>query len=208
MVVAPDGRRGPIDRVYLEAVAFASRPRDTIALVAANGLVARPRNIGDAEIGGAELVLSARVARVATVTANYTWQDTAQVSTQPAHDGKALPQRPRHQLYGRLDGARTVADRVVSAWADVSWVAGSYLDLASNAALPARTLVGAGLRAQLGAGLVLGLEVKNLVDARLERLALDPAPRPDLTEVPRPITDFGGFPLPGRAFYATLEWSR
>ena len=55
--------------------------------------------------------------------------------------------------------------------------------------------------------MLAGLEVKNLADARVEQVALDPPPRPDLTSVPRAIADFGGYPLPGRAFYLTLEWT-
>ena len=35
---------------------------------------------------------------------------------------------------------------------------------------------------------------------------LDPFVFPDLSRVPRAVADFFGYPLPGRAFYLTLDW--
>lgn len=74
--------------------------------------------------------------------------------------------------------------------------------------MPARTLVGAGAKLDVTAALALGVEVKNLLDRRVEQVPLDPPPRPDLTSVPRAISDLVGFPLPGRAIYvrADLRW--
>ena len=92
-------------------------------------------------------------------------------------------------------------------WADLAWTAGSYLDQANLAAVPTRTLVGAGAKVALGGGLLVGLTIRNAADARVEQVALDPAPRPDLASVPRAISDYGGYPLPGRALYLSLEWT-
>ncbi|MCA9679702.1 MAG: TonB-dependent receptor, partial [Myxococcales bacterium] len=170
--------------------------------------VARARNVGDARLRGVEASASARLARTVTLSANYTFLDAIQVSAQPSYDGKQLPQRPRHEAYARVDVARRLAGRVAIAWADLTWIAGSFLDQAELARVPARRLVGAGVKADVVAGVTASVAVENLLDARVEHVALDPAPRPDLSEVPRAVADVAGFPLPGRAVYVAVEWRR
>ena len=206
VVVAPERGRGAVDRVLVEAAAFASFPEDTIALVSTGALVARPVNVGGARIAGVEAVATARLARAVTLAANYTLLLTAQDSPTPSFDGKPLPQRPRHALHARVDAARALAGRLVVVWSDVAWIAGNFLDQAALAEVPARRLVGAGVKVELPGDLTAGLEAKNLLDARIEHVTLDPAPRPDLATVPRAVADVGGYPLPGRALYVTLEW--
>jgi vitamin B12 transporter len=207
-VVAPAGRHGPVDRVLIEAAGFASWPRDTIALVSTGALVARPLNVGDARLAGVEATATARLARAVTVAGNYTFLASEQRSATPSYDRKPLPQRPRHSVYTRVDVAREVRARTAVAWADAAWIGGNYLDQAALNRVPARRLVGAGLKLELGAGVTLGVEVKNLLDARIEHVRLDPAPRPDLAEVPRAVADVAGYPLPGRAVYVAVEWQR
>jgi iron complex outermembrane receptor protein len=208
LVIAPAGGLGPFDRIYAEVVGFARRPRDTIAFSTGGGVVAIAQNLGDARINGAEASVSARVARTATLSANYTLLDTEQVDTLPSFEGKSLPQRPRHQLYARIDVSRNVAGRLGGVWADLTYVDGNYLDSANLSRVPARQLVGVGIKVEPVANVLVGLEGKNLADQRVENIPLDPAPSPDLMEVPRAVADFFGYPLPGRAFYITLEWKR
>ncbi len=206
-VWAPSRARGPIDRLYLEAAGFWARPRDPIVFITTGGFVARPVNLPGARLRGVELVASARVARTLTIAANYTLADTRADSTQPSLDGKRLPGRPLHALYGRGDVVRRVLGHLVAVFADASYTSGSYLDDANLAEVPARWLYGAGAKLELGAGFSLGVEIKNLRDNRIEHVALDPAPRPDLATIPRAVSDVAGYPLPGRAFYLRLDWS-
>lgn len=208
LVLAPAGHVGPIDRIYAEIAGFARRPRDTIAFSTGGGVVAIAQNLGDARIDGVEASVSARVARIATLSANYTLLDTEQIDTLPSFEGKRLPQRPRHQAYARIDVTRTMAGRVGVVWADLTYVAGNYLDSANLSQVPARQLIGAGIKVEPYPNVLFGLEAKNLADQRVENVPLDPAPSPDLMEVPRAVADFFGYPLPGRAFYLTLEWKR
>ena len=64
---------------------------------------------------------------------------------------------------------------------------------------------GVGAKVDLTARWALGLDVKNLLDRRIEWVALDPPPRPDLAQVPKSISDLAGFPLPGRTFYLRVD---
>lgn len=206
VVVAPDKRFGVADRVLVETAAFASWPRDTIAVVTTGGLIARPLNVGDSRLAGVESSASVRLARTVTLAGNYTFLSTEQRSDTPSYDGKPLPQRPRHAAYLRGDVARTVRGHTGVVWVDLAWIAGNYLDQAALNQVPSRRLLGAGLKLEVGGGVTVGVEAKNLLDARIEHVPLDPAPRPDLSSVPRAVADFGGYPLPGRAFYLAVEW--
>jgi vitamin B12 transporter len=206
LVLAPLVAIGPVDRVYLEGVLFAARSRRTIALVPTAALVAAAQNLGEARVWGAELVASARAARALTVTGNYTYMRSRQLDTLPAYEGKELPQRPRHRLYGRAELARRMAGRLAALWGDASLLSGNTLDPANLDRVPARALYGAGVMLELGVGLSAALEGKNLADQRVEDIPLDPPPRPDLDSAPAAVADFFGYPLPGRAFYLTLQW--
>lgn len=207
LAFAPARRLGAVDRLYLEVAGFERRPRDVIVFVTSAGSVAVATNLGDATVRGVEATASARLARTLTATTSYTHLSSRQDSPLPSYDGKALPQRPRHQLYGRLDAARRVRQRLAVAWVDGTLVTGSFMDAANLNRLPARKLVGAGLKLEPVAGVLIGIEAKNLLDERVEMVELSPAPRPDLSSVPRAVADFFGYPLPGRAFYLSLDWS-
>ena len=95
----------------------------------------------------------------------------------------------------------------VAVAADAAYTAGSFLDEANLAMVPARWLLGAGLKLDLGRGVTVAVEGKNLADDRIETVPLDPPPRPDLAHVPRAVADVAGYPLPGRAAYLRLDWS-
>ena len=206
VALAPARPRGPIDRIYLEAVGFASRSRDTIVLVPTASAVTGAQNLGDAQVWGGELLGTARLARTATLTAHYTHLRSRQQNTLPSYEGKELPHRPRHQLYARLDVAGRAGPRLAVVWFDASLVSGNTLDPANLGMVPDRALLGAGLKLELVPGLLAAVEGKNLADQRVDEVALDPPPRPDLTSAPRAVSDYFGYPLPGRAYYASLQW--
>jgi iron complex outermembrane receptor protein len=206
LVVAPAAAVGAVDRIYGEAALFASRSRDTIALVPTAALVAVAQNLGGARVWGGELVASLRIARTLTLTGNYTHMKTRQVDTLPSYEGKELPQRPRQQVYGRAELAHRLAGRLAALWGDAALTSGNLLDPANLDRVPDRALFGAGVMMELGAGVSAALEGKNLADQRIEDIPLDPPPRPDLTSAPAAVADFFGYPLPGRAFYLTLQW--
>lgn len=204
-VYAPATAHGALDRIYVEVAAFAARPTDVIALVTTGGLVTRPVNLPGATLLGVEVAATMRVRRALSLTANYTRLDARQRSSQSSLDDKQLPGRPGHAAYLRADLAHTWRGRLGAVFADATYQTGSFLDEANLAAVPRRVLVGAGAKVELHARVAVGVEVKNVLDDRIEQVPLDPPPRPDLTEVPRAISDLAGFPLPGRAFYARVD---
>lgn len=196
-----------VDRLFLEAAGFATHTRDTIALVPSGGFVAHAVNVADAITYGAEAVGSVRLARAVSITANYTRLITAQRVADPAFANKPLPRQPGHALYGRIDLVQHAFGRRGELWVDSHWQSDTFLDQASLQRIPARTLIGAGARIELAANLALSLSVANLANVRVEYLPLVPPPRPDLTRAATALADFFGFPLPGRSFDISLEWS-
>ena len=194
-----------IDRVYLESAAFVRESRHTIGFVTTAG-VSGARDLGDATISGVETGAAVRLARVVTLSGNYTWLATRQDSPIVSYDSKPLPSRPRHQIFGRVDVIGLVRGRRVAAWADALWASGNVLDRAGLNRVPGRELVGAGLSLALTPGLQVGVEAKNLTDHRVGTVINDPPPAPHLAETPAAVSDYFGYPLPGRAFYVTAEW--
>ena len=196
-----------VDRVFVEAAAFTTHPHDTIAFVPTAGYAVHAMNIADAETYGAELVASARFAHVLSLTANYTRLATAQLVADPAFANKPLPRQPGHAAYARADVVQRILGHRGELWFDTSWQSETFLDQASLQRIPARLLLGAGLRVELAGDLALSIAVSNLADLRVEQIPLVPPPRPDLTQTTTPLADVAGYPLPGRSFYVALDWS-
>jgi hypothetical protein len=73
--------------------------------------------------------------------------------------------------------------------------------------VPERVLVGTGARVEVAVGIAASLAIENLANTRIQELPLDPPPRPNLTTTPTALADVAGFPLPGRTFYVSLDWS-
>ncbi len=207
VVWAPAKALGRVDRILVEASAFGTRAHDTIAFESSVGFIARALNVENSQSYGGELVASARIARTLSLTANYTRLVTQQITDEVSFANKAIPRQPGHAVYARADVVRRVLGRNASLWLDASFQSETYLDKANLGRVPARLLAGTGARVELAGGLAASLAVENLTDVRVQYTPLDPAPRPDLTETPSPLADFGGFPLPGRTFYVSLDWS-
>jgi iron complex outermembrane receptor protein len=206
-VWAPAAPLAGIDRIFVEADGFAHRAHDTIALITSGGFVSRAANIGDTRAYGAELVASARWARTLAVTASYTRLVTEQLAGDPSVEGKPVPREPGHALYTRADLSRRVRGRGAALWLDGAWQSTSFLDPVNLGRVPARWLIGAGARVELAGGVAAALSVANLTDLRVTHIPLDPPPSPSLTEAPTALTDVAGFPLPGRSFYLSLDWT-
>jgi vitamin B12 transporter len=206
-VWAPLTALGVVDRIMIEADGFATRSHDTIALVPTVGFAVRAMNIADSLTYGAEAVATARVAKIVTLTANYTRLVTEQLVADPELDYKALPREPGHALYARADAAYVLLHRRASAWFDANYQSTAYMDQANLQQVPGRVLFGCGARVEVIPKLGVSLSVANLANLRVQELPLVPPPSPTLTQAPTALADLYDFPLPGRAFYVSLDWS-
>ena len=206
-VWSPKKPIGSLDRIYVEGAGFFRQTRDTIVLAANAGLVARAENVGRTQGVGAEIGTSFRLAKTISATFNYTYLVATRRDGEEPFAGNVLPRRPRHDFYGRLDGAGRIFSRLVILWTDLSVLSKTYLDNANLREVPSRRLLGMGAKVELPMRIFLGLEVRNMADQRTEQENLFPSPRPSLSRVSRAISDIGGYPLPGRAFFLRMEWN-
>ncbi|MEO0606219.1 MAG: hypothetical protein AAF211_32620, partial [Myxococcota bacterium] len=71
---------------------------------------------------------------------------------------------------------------------------------------PARTLLSAMMAVTIVRRFTVSLQVDNLLDARTGRVDRDPLSQDD-TQVAAPITDFVGYPLPGRTVWAAVRYA-
>lgn len=191
---------------YAQVAGFATWSEDLVTWVSA-GAVARPINVAGARARGLESAIAVvPAARWLTLHANYTLLDTRSDAADPAQRGRPLPGRPRHELL-----ARATAGRAVRAWGmpveprvlyTLEVVAGTALDTAGRLLLPPRVLQGAGLEAHVAERVHLVVEVRNLLDVRTATVVLPVAgARPHSVA----ITDFIGYPLPGRSAWVSLR---
>jgi outer membrane receptor protein involved in Fe transport len=89
---------------------------------------------------------------------------------------------------------------------DVSWVSSSFLDRSNRATVPGRTLVGASVTLDVprARGLSLRVAVTNLLDQRT--VSRTQTVGGAVLTRPVAIQDVFGFPLPGRAVFASLAY--
>jgi iron complex outermembrane receptor protein len=187
IVWAPAKGIGEIDRILVESALFATRPRDTIAMITTAGYAARAENIGATQSYGAELVASARFAKTLSISAAYTRLVSEQHAIDPNLYGKALPRTPGHFLYARADVARRIARRLAGAWVDVTAQSSSFLDQANFQRMEGRALIGAGVRGEIAGGVAATVSAANLTNLHVD--------------------DLYGYPMPGRSFFLSLDWS-
>ena len=202
-VFAPPRRRRLTLRA--EAAGFWVRAEDLIQWVQ-TGPVLQPQNLAGARLRGLELGLHLLAWRALTVDANYTLLATLNESPEASMRGRQLPGRPLHELFARAAVGRRLPGRASAleprVFYTVEHIAGTFLDPSERYGLPPRTLHGLGGELHLAARLHLVIEIRNLLDARVARWT---PPIAGARPVDVPITDFIGYPLPGRSLWASLR---
>jgi outer membrane cobalamin receptor len=190
---------GPLDLGRLEVAGFASAVRDLVAYVQNSQNTVRPENVGRAEIAGVEASGRALIAELVSLEANYTYLRAVNRTDAPYLDGRQLPGRPTHELYAKVELADRFGAFAARLSTDVTYSGLTYLDQAN--------LKDAGLGTAL-VGLALGVErVPERLELTLEvRNLLDTITGDDRSGDPRPVSDFEGYPLPGRTMLVTVRW--
>lgn len=182
-----------------ELVGFATRAEDLIVFLPLGRSTFRAGNVDSALLGGAE-ISAALAARALSLTATYTLLATANTSDDPLSRGRPLPGRPMHDL--SYDASYRIGP--VRLRYGVDAVAGTTVDTAATIVLPPRIFHGAGasLDVPFARGLRVGVEVQNLFDLRTLHVP-SPLRRAPLAV---PVSDFLGFPLPGRTIWVSARF--
>lgn len=178
------GARGPLDRLVAEAAFFYRSIDDLIVLDQNSQRVSIPRNIGSAEVLGAELSLQVRAWERLSLKANYTFQDARDRSDIPSRRDNELAGIPPHEVYLRSE---LQAGRRWRPFYELAFTSANFTDAANLREVPSRTIHTVGLRTLLFDGaLSLTFEARNLTDDQVQ--------------------DVAGFPLPGRSFFGTVAY--
>jgi outer membrane receptor protein involved in Fe transport len=189
-----------LERVFAELGYFESRSDDLIIYTPGFRFTS-PINVPGTTARGVESALALASGGV-QLLGNYTYLDLRDDAT-----GKRVPGRPSHEAYARLDAERPLPRyprlSLGGSW-ETRMTAGMFADASNDVAYPTRLYHALGVRGRLR-GFTLGLEIKNILDEQVELLARPNSACPGGL-CPQSIEDFGGYPLPGRAFFATLSW--
>ena len=198
------GARGAL-RGYAELTGFSTWADDLIVLVPQGAYGrARATNVGEARIAGLEALVDgkagpfdSRVSYTYLATANDTTCDVTRPSAGPCAPAP-LPGRPGHDLV--VDVGVTIGPARLRYGLDV--VADLRADLSGAVTVPPRALQSVGARVTLPYGphvVTFALDVSNLFDVRAASYAGLFGP------VREPIGDLYEYPLPGRAFLASVR---
>jgi hypothetical protein len=111
-----------------------------------------------------------------------------------------------HEVFARISGGAPLELSAVSlqprAFYTLELIAGTYLDPSGRRLVPARSLHGVGLEIDIGERVRLAFEARNLLDHRTTTWT---HPSPSIGTLFVPLSDFIGYPLPGRSFWLTLS---
>ena len=165
----------------LEVAVFDHRYEDLIQFVHTSQATSRPVNIGSARVYGIEISARKRFGPRFNLSGNYTFQVARDRSDIPYLTGNVLPNRPPHALFVR---ATAHMGRFTAAY-DYSLEDGSFLDRSNRRPLSSRHIHNAGVKLDTGRRFKVGLEAKNISGAQ--------------------IADTWGYPLPGRAFFVSVN---
>lgn len=193
-------------RVYAQLVGFGVWSEDLIQWIAA-GPVTRPENVSAARMRGMEVSLDAAPSRpVLAAQASYTLLDAIDQSSDETRHGQPLPGRPRHDLFVRGSSGWDFEVRGVTVFPRVfytaEFIAGTRLDPSDRFELPLRAIQGLGAEVSLARRIHLAFEVRNLLNVRTAGVTF---PVGNARPVPVAISDFIGFPLPGRSVFFTMR---
>jgi outer membrane receptor protein involved in Fe transport len=194
-------RRGAL-RVRAETSLWARSVRDLIVLQQTSRGTLRPFNLDGAAMLGAELELRATLGERGLVRVSYGLTDARINTPATGLDGLRVPLVAAHDLAASL-GVSLGPARLEG---DVSWVSSSFLDRSNRATVPGRTLVGASVTLDVprARGLSLRVAVTNLLDQRT--VSRTQTVGGAVLTRPVAIQDVFGFPLPGRAVFASLAY--
>jgi len=199
------GRTQGAVRFRAGATGFARWTFDRITWVQNAQRVGVPVNLGQALVAGAELGLNLehRVVR-SDVAATYSW--SRNMTQSDPSQGNPLPQVPLWNVVGSVattPGPAEIGTRV-------TWRAGMTYD--SQAQIWSAPQLWwdawAAWRFDLKKGSIhLGFSCKNMLNTIAEVVPQNPLAPEDGQRVVRAVTDYVGYPLPGRTMALELQWS-
>ena len=200
--------------VTCDLTAFRSRTTDLIVLVQNAQRTSIPVNFGLTRVLGLETALTLQIGHFLDSQTSATWTQSRNLTADPSVQGNQLPRIPALDLWQAT--SLHWGDRVRLGHT-FSYTDGSYWDATNFYRSAPRPIHGAFLRVQPGAPDAethrpslwpsLELGVLNLADHIVQIVPRNPLDQSDPARIVSSITDYAGYPLPGRTWMLTLRWA-
>jgi iron complex outermembrane receptor protein len=187
----------------LDAAYFWTAAENQIIFVQNSQRTSIPRNFGETRVDGVEVAVALDLLGWVDSQSNLTW--TRSENRTPADDvfGNQLPRLPEWEAY------QGTSLRLKS-WARLghtfSYTADNYWDQTNFYLAAPRSIHGAFVRLSAGRISAEG-SLLNLTNETVLAMDRNPLSDDDDTPILQPLTDFTGYPLPGRTWLFTLRWS-
>jgi iron complex outermembrane receptor protein len=185
----------------LAITGFYSSYDELIQFIQNSQQVARPENISAAVISGLECAVNWSWSDSINVHTAYTFTHSEDLGVVQEQAGNPLPGRPSHGLSGRIETLWRGAQ--LAYWFD--YQSDQNLDR-SGFQRSAQRITHSALLGYSWSGINLTLEGQNLMDHRVETVPLLPQPPGVEVETVRAVSDYLGYPLPGRLVFVTFTW--
>lgn len=198
------GRADEAVRGSLELAAFWVEARDAILVVQNSQRTSIPVNFGRTRSRGLEAAAGLDLAERIDLGLALTATDARNQSDDPSLFGKRLPGIP--VLQASLQAGLRQGERWRLGY-DLSWTEGTFQDATNFYRLAPRRLHALHGRVQPGRRWPAAeLSVLNLTDHLAEVVPRNPLDRQDDARILSAVTDFAGYPLPGRTILFSLRF--
>lgn len=189
-------------RVELQASYWRHWKQDAIIYLSLPQGVRKPFNVNGALLQGVDAFAGLTSPWVRTSIA-FSWLDTESRSTDPSVRGNPLPWTSPFSLESDL----TLTHADFSLGWETHFDTSFYTDERSLKSSPSRIEheLAAGWESSVSAAPSVRFSVRNVGNRRVDDVPFRNGGR-DVT-VPRPVSDFSGYPRPGRSYYLTLTWN-
>lgn len=196
----PDNRAvtGVVDVMW-----FDGRAENQIIFVQNSQRTSVPVNFGQTRTSGVESALTLSLWGVLDSQSNLTWMRSENRTDTDDVRGNRLPRIPEWEVY---QGTSLHWQGRVRVGHTFSYIADNYWDATNFFLAAPRAIHGAFARVGTSR-LSAEASVLNLTDQTVVIMDRNPLSEEDDTPVLQPLTDFIGFPLPGRTWLFTLRWS-
>jgi len=163
-----------------------------------------PRNVGEARVQGVETALQMSILERMDGNLNLSLTDSENLESDAAVAGKQLPRIPTLAVQSELSLHWRESASLGHQW---SYSDGNYWDATNWYRSSPRSLHGAFVRARPHPkGPTLEISVQNLTDKITEEVPRNPLAPTDDSTIQQSVTDFVGYPLPGRTWLLSLRW--
>ena len=190
--------------VSLEQGVFRNHADNKIVFIQNGQRATVPVNFGEAMVQGSETAVSFTFWDAFDSQTHLTYTESVNLTELVDGAGKQLPRVPVWDLHQSTQIRWAEKMRLGHRY---SWTDGNYWDVANVFMAPPRAYHSAFLRV-VHHDLSLEISALNLLNQTVAVVDRNPFSEEDNTPVLSPLTDFLGYPLPGRSWFVELSWKQ